>query len=63
MFADMSKQALHYHAEYRRRHIGLPEPLGQPREGWKRAVGNGLIHLGERLAKVEPRPIHIDEAA
>lgn len=63
MFTDMQTRATTYHAEYRRRNVHLPEPLGQPREGWKRAVGNGLIHLGERLAKVEPRSVHIDEAA
>lgn len=63
MFADIYKHANHYHAEYRRRNVELPEPLGQPRDGWKRAVGNGLIHLGERLTRVDQRTFDVDEAA
>jgi hypothetical protein len=45
MFSDLERFAIHYHAEYRRRNVKLPEPLEQPRDGWKRAIGNGLIHL------------------
>lgn len=63
MFSDLNKLAIPYHAEYRRRNINLPEPLGQSRDGWKRVVGNGLIHLGERLAKAERDFISVDEAA
>jgi hypothetical protein len=63
MFSDLERYAYHYHAEYRRRNVKLPEPLEQPRDGWKRAIGHGLIHLGERLANVERRPHPVDEAA
>lgn len=54
MFADLYTHAQAYHLEYVRRHVNPPEPLEQPRRGLRQAIGNGLIHLGERLAPPAP---------
>jgi hypothetical protein len=62
MFSDLVKTYHHYHQEYTRRHVSLPEPLDQPRHGLKETIGYSLIHLGERLAKVD-RAQSVDEAA
>ncbi|HET9259591.1 MAG TPA: hypothetical protein VFP42_05620 [Acidimicrobiia bacterium] len=49
------------HDERVRRHASHPEPLEQPRHGLRTAIGNTLIHLGERLVKAQPLPV--DDAA
>lgn len=62
MHRELAISSRHYHAEYIRRHIELPEPLERTRHDLRRALGQSLIHLGERLAKVDHVP-HLDEAA
>lgn len=62
MFSDLYPLAKGYHDEYTRRHVNPPEPLELPRHNLKRAIGHGLIHLGERLAEVD-RPQSVDRAA
>lgn len=62
MFSDLYPRAKHFHDEYTRRHVNPPEPVEHPRHTLKRALGHGLIHLGERLAEVERSP-SVDEAA
>jgi hypothetical protein len=54
MFADLSTRAGGYHDEYARRHVNPPEPQEQPRQGLRHAIGNRLIHLGEKLAMPDP---------
>ncbi|HEX6220605.1 MAG TPA: hypothetical protein VF115_05890 [Acidimicrobiia bacterium] len=61
MLRDFLTTSSYVHAEYLRRHSSHPEPLEQPRHGLRRAIGQSLIHLGERLARVEHHPV--DEAA
>lgn len=61
MLRDFLTTSRYVHDEYLRRRINHPEPLEQPRHGLRRALGQGLIHLGERLARVEPHPV--DRAA
>lgn len=53
MSADFATRARHFHAEYVRRNASHPEPLEQPRHGLRRAIGHRLIHIGERLARIE----------
>lgn len=62
MHRELALSAQHYHDEYRRRHVRTPEPLERPRHDLRRAIGQSLIHFGERLAKVETAP-QLDEAA
>lgn len=62
MHRELTISSKHYHDEYVRRHVKLPEPLERTRHDLRRALGQSLIHLGERLAKVE-HPPHFDEAA
>jgi len=61
MLRDFVTTSAAMHDEYMRRHANSPEPLEQPRHGLRRAIGETLIQLGERLARVEPPPI--DRAA
>lgn len=61
MFVDLTTRFHSYHQEYVRRHVNPPEPLEPSRQGWRQAIGQSLIHLGERLAD-SPRP-PIDRAA
>lgn len=61
MLKDFLTNATYVHDEYLRRHAIHPEPLEQPRHGLRKAIGQRLIHLGERLARVEHHPV--DEAA
>lgn len=59
MFIDISSKARAVHDEYLRRHSKTPEPLEQPAtHGLRTAIGQTLIHLGERLAKVERQPLN-----
>lgn len=53
MSADFVTRARAFHAEYLRRAANHPEPLEQARHGLRRALGQRLIHLGERLARIE----------
>jgi hypothetical protein len=53
---------MRYHDEYSRRHVNPPEPRDMPRHNLKRAIGQGLIHLGERLAETN-RARSVDRAA
>lgn len=62
MHRETELSAHHYHAEYRRRHIRIPEPPERSRHDLRRVIGLSLIDLGERLARVE-RPPQVDEAA
>ena len=55
MSADFVTRARYLHSEHVRRNVNHPEPLEQPRHGLRRALGHRLIHLGERLARVEHR--------
>ena len=59
---EPARSSIHYHDEYRRRHVRLPEPLERTRHDLRRAIGQSLIHLGERLARVEHLP-RLDRAA
>lgn len=61
MFRDQTSTK-YYHAEYVRRHIRIPDPLERTRQDLRRAIGHSLIHLGERLARIEDPP-KLDEAA
>ncbi|MFZ0013687.1 MAG: hypothetical protein WAL25_06165 [Acidimicrobiia bacterium] len=61
MLRDFVTTSTAMHHEYMRRHANSPEPLEQPRHGLRKTIGETLIHLGERLARVEPR--HTDRAA
>lgn len=61
MLRDFVTTSTYLHDEYLRRRIDHPEPLDQPRHGLRKALGQGLIHLGERLARVENDPV--DRAA
>jgi hypothetical protein len=56
MLKDFVTASPSIHDEYMRRHANSPVPLEQPRHGLRKTIGETLIHLGERLAKVEPRP-------
>ena len=47
---DFIASAPSMHAEVRRRRHRSPEPPRQPRHGLRRAIGQALIHMGERLA-------------
>lgn len=51
-----------YQDEFVRRHGRHPKPAGRPRGELKRAIGHGLIHLGERMTRVE-QASQLDEAA
>lgn len=51
-----------YHEEYVRRHVRVPDPLDRSAHGLRSAIGQGLIHLGERLARRD-RPRALDRAA
>lgn len=62
MFRELTTSSRHYHDEYIRRHIRLPEPPERSRNELRRAIGESLIHLGERLARVE-NTSRFDEAA
>ena len=62
MHRELAISSKHYHDEYRRRHIRLPEPLERTRHDLRWAIGRSLIHLGERLARVDHAP-RLDEAA
>lgn len=61
MLRDFLSTSSHMHAEYLRRRIDHPEPLEQPHHGLRKALGQSLIHLGERLARTDHQPV--DEAA
>ncbi|HEX6286979.1 MAG TPA: hypothetical protein VFZ80_05795 [Acidimicrobiia bacterium] len=61
MLRDFTSTSRYMHAEYVRRRVNHPEPLEQPRHGLRKALGQSLIHLGERLARIDPQPV--DEAA
>lgn len=61
MLSDFVSRSTYVHDEYVRRHVNPPEPLEQPRHGLRKTIGRTLIHLGERLAKVESRSV--DRAA
>lgn len=61
MLSDFVTLTPHLHDERLRRRASHPEPLEQPRHGLLTAIGNTLIHLGERLAKVEP--LAVEDAA
>jgi len=61
MLRDFLSPSSYMHAEYLRRRANHPEPLEQPRHGLRKVLGQGLIHLGERLARIDHNPI--DEAA
>lgn len=52
MFVDLTIKHRTYHQEYVRRHVNPPEPL-EPRQGLRRALGNRLIHIGQRLAETD----------
>lgn len=62
MFRELSTSSRYYHDEYVRRNITLPEPLERSRHDLRRAIGQSLIHIGERLAGVE-HETQFDEAA
>jgi len=40
-------------AEHVRRNVRLPEPLDRPRPTLRAIIGHNLIHLGERLARID----------
>lgn len=61
MLRDFVSTSTQMHSEYVRRHANPPEPLEQPRHGLREALGQTLIHLGERLVRIERQPV--DEAA
>ncbi len=50
MHSPLHISAKHYHDEYLRRHLRIPEPLERSRNELRRVIGKRLIHLGERLA-------------
>lgn len=50
MLKDFVTTSRYMHEEHLRRHASHPEPLEQPRHGLRTAIGQRLIHLGERLA-------------
>ncbi|MFP3882812.1 MAG: hypothetical protein ACLFRT_01455 [Actinomycetota bacterium] len=56
MLRELAISSKHYHDDYMRRHIRLPEPLERTRHDLRRALGQSLIHLGERLVKVDHVP-------
>lgn len=62
MHRELAISSQHYHDDYVRRHIRIPEPLERTRHDLRRALGQSLIHLGERLVRVDHVP-HLDEAA
>lgn len=62
MLRELAISSKHYHDYYMRRHIRLPEPLERTRHDLRRVVGQSLIHLGERLVRVDPVP-DLDKAA
>lgn len=57
MLSDFVNTSRYVHEEYVRRHARHPEPLEQPRHGIRQAIGERLIHLGERLTNVESEPL------
>lgn len=61
MHRELVISSRHYHDEYLRRHVRLPEPLERSRHELRRAIGQSLIHIGERLARVDVP--ELDEAA
>lgn len=61
MLRDFVSTTRYMHEEHVRRHANPPEPLEQPRHGLREAIGQTLIHLGERLVRVDRQPV--DEAA
>lgn len=62
MLRELAISSKHYHDEYMRRHIRFPEPLERTRHDLRRVLGQSLIHLGERLVRVD-QVSHLDEAA
>lgn len=62
MMRELITSTRHYHDEYFRRHAKIPEPVERPRHELRRAIGHSLIHLGERLARVD-QTSRFDEAA
>lgn len=53
MHRELAISSKHYHDEYMRRHMRYPEPLERHRHELRKAIGQSLIHIGERLAKVD----------
>lgn len=62
MHREIVISARHYHDEYLRRHLRIPEPLERSRHELRRVIGKRLIHLGERLAGAE-EATRLDRAA
>jgi len=62
VFSDLYSRAKGYHDEYTRRYVNPSGPLEGHRRHLRRAFGHSLIHLGERLAEVDP-PQSVDKAA
>lgn len=61
MLRDFVTTTRHIHEEKVRRHASPPEPLEQPRHGLREAIGQTLIHLGERLVRADRESV--EEAA
>lgn len=62
MHRELAISSKHYHNEYVRRHVRVPEPLERARHDLRWAIGQSLIHLGERLSGVD-QTSQLDEAA
>jgi len=56
MHRELAISSKHYHDDYMRRHIRFPEPLERTRHDLRRVLGQSLIHLGERLVRVDHVP-------
>ena len=57
MLRELAISSKYYHDHYTRRHIRLPEPLERTtRHDLRRVLGKSLIHLGERLVRVDHVP-------
>lgn len=61
MHRELEISARHYHDHYLRSNVRIPDPLDRSRHELRKTIGQSLIHIGERIARVDDP--QLDEAA
>lgn len=62
MLRDFVTTSRYLHEERTRRLVRSPEPVVRPRQRIRRAIGQSLITIGERLTMADKQP-SLDKAA